>query len=367
MNSTCAERLIRSIAAGLLALAWAGCTPQDEPPRRYQVPSESVAEPVPDAGAAAPIPPATLARTRLTYDLPEGWTLGKVGGMRKAAFVIQDGDRQVEVTAIDLVARGGDLLANVNRWRGQIQLGEIDQAELDKSLRRIQVDDVQGDYVELLGPEGTESRQAILAVSALRDGKTWFFKLSGDAELAQREKEHFEQFVNSVRFEVPEPNDSPSVSTEIGSDDWTWTYDTPEGWTPTETDGVRQAAFRVEDGEQNVNASFLVLPGSVERLLPNVNRWRRQIQLSETTQDELDKTRQPIQVAGVEGDYIELVGPEDAVPRQAMLVVVAMHEGQTWLFNLTGDAELALREKDRFQAFVRSVKFLSPDVKQDGD
>ena len=184
------------------------------------------------------------------------------GGMRKAAFVIQDGDRKVEVTAIDLVARGGELLPNVNRWRGQIQLGEIDQAELDKSLRHIQVDDVEGDYVELVGPEGTESRQAILAVVALQGGKAWFFKLWGDAELAQQEKDRFEQFVKSVRFVTSDPDASPTVSTGAGSGESTWKYDVPEGWVPTETRRVRQAAFRVEDGDREVNVSFMVLPGS---------------------------------------------------------------------------------------------------------
>ncbi len=117
---------------------------------------------------------------------------------------------KLEVTAIDLIARGNDLLPNVNRWRGQIQLEEIDQAELDDSRRRIQLGDVEGDYVELVGPEGTEPRQAILAVMALQDGKAWFFKLWGDAELAQREKDRFEQFVQSVRFVTSDPSGSPS-------------------------------------------------------------------------------------------------------------------------------------------------------------
>ncbi len=61
MNSICADRPIRRFAGSLLVLALAGCTRQDEPePLTYQVPPESVAEPAPDAGAVAPIPPPTL-------------------------------------------------------------------------------------------------------------------------------------------------------------------------------------------------------------------------------------------------------------------------------------------------------------------
>ncbi len=94
MNSICAHHLVRPFAGSLLAFALAGCTRQEEP-RRYQEPKESTAESVPDEGPTAVIPPPAFARTRLVYDVPEGWEPGNAGGMRKAAFVIQDGDRQV--------------------------------------------------------------------------------------------------------------------------------------------------------------------------------------------------------------------------------------------------------------------------------
>ena len=61
------------------------------------------------------------------------------------------------------------------------------------------------------------------------------------------------------------------------------------------------------------------------------------------------------------------MGPEDAERRLAILRVVAAHDGMTWLFNMTGDADLALREKERFQAFVRSVKFSMADGAQNDD
>ena len=42
-------------------------------------------------------------------------------------------------------------------------------------------------------------------------------RVRGDAELAQREKSRFEQFVESVRFVTPDSSDSPEVATEVGS------------------------------------------------------------------------------------------------------------------------------------------------------
>jgi hypothetical protein len=206
MNLISPRRLVPLAAGVVLALALAGCQRDDEP-RRFQVPVEKTVESAPDLGTKMSMAPSTADGPGLTYDTPKGWVPGNATGMRKAAFVVQDGDQKVEVTAIDLAvgpgaaSGAGALLPNVNRWRGQIKLPETTQAELDKSVRRIQVADVEGSYVELLEPEGSDSRQAILAVVATRGGKAWFFKLWGHAELALREKPRFEEFVKSVRFE----------------------------------------------------------------------------------------------------------------------------------------------------------------------
>lgn len=139
-------------------------------------------------------------------------------------------------------------------------------------------------------------------------------------------------------------------------------YDTPEGWTPTEAGGVRRAAFEVVSGTHKVEVTGMQLPGQVEALLPNVNRWRRQVQLGQITQADLEKMIKPLPVAGTDGSYVELVGPEGAKPRLAMLAVLATLDGKSWLFRMIGDADLALREKQHFEGFVRSVKLPSADT-----
>ena len=130
---------------------------------------------------------------------------------------------------------------------------------------------------------------------------------------------------------------------------------------------MRRAVFQVTEGDLKVEITVLEVAGSVESLLLNVNRWRRQVQLGEITQAELEKTVTPIQVGGLEGHYVELLGPEDAPRRLAATRVVASLAGKTWLFSMTGDAILALREKERFQRFVKSVKFSRADGSQHGD
>ena len=136
----------------------------------------------------------------LTFTEPASWEPGRMSSMRKAAFVAKDGDASVEITVIDLAASAGDLMANVNRWRGQVGLEPLDQATLNEQLVEIPVDDVTGQYVEMFNPESVEPPQAILGVIAIRKERAWFFKLTGTASLAAIEKERFLEFVKSTKF-----------------------------------------------------------------------------------------------------------------------------------------------------------------------
>ena len=148
---------------------------------------------VPDAGSSAPLP--------LEFAAPESWTELPAGGFRKAAYRVADEDRQAEITVIDLPASSGELLPNVNRWRGQVGLGPISQAELEAATKKIEAGPLSADYFEFTSPASAEPPQTILAAILVQQDKAWFFKLTGDADLASREQGNFEAFVKSVRFD----------------------------------------------------------------------------------------------------------------------------------------------------------------------
>ncbi len=91
-------------------------------------------------------------------------------------------------------------MENVNRWRGQIGLDAIDQAELDATVKSLPVDGVESSYVELGPSEGSDSASMILAVVVPRPSQIVFIKLLGDPSLVVDEKPNFERFVQSLRF-----------------------------------------------------------------------------------------------------------------------------------------------------------------------
>lgn len=174
---------------------------QGLPPRpSSQGPASSGTEP---SASAIPQTSATgsqASASPLTFDQPETWQAGKVGGMRKAAFTVADGDKHVEITVIDLAEAAGELLPNINRWRGQLKLPPVEQAELDKQLQPIKAGQVAGHFIELIGAEANQPQQAMLGAVIVDAGKAWFFKLTGDAELVKKEKPRFRAFVESTRF-----------------------------------------------------------------------------------------------------------------------------------------------------------------------
>ncbi len=64
-----------------------------------------------------------------------------------------------------------------------------------------------------------------------------------------------------------------------------------------------------------------------------------------------------VHVDDVTGHYVEMFGPTDADPRQAILGVIAPREDRSWFIKLTGSADLAAVEKERFLEFVASIRF----------
>jgi hypothetical protein len=147
--------------------------------------------------------PATQAEiTDLSLEAPEGWQPGRVSAMRKAAYMITDGDEQAEFTLIDLPTRGGaqitDVMANVQRWAAQVGVPVDDKlAELVEDTK---IDGIEGSKVRLVGPATAKPQQAMLAAMVVRGEKVWFFKLVGTAPLVERESGNFGQLLDSVKF-----------------------------------------------------------------------------------------------------------------------------------------------------------------------
>lgn len=136
-------------------------------------------------------PPAAGGPPKLQYEVPEGWQEEAASGFRKASFKIHDGDETGDVSVSDLAATAGDLLPNVNRWRGQVGLEPTTQLDVDQHAESIDVGTRQGQYIEMIGDE-----KATLGVIVKAADRAWFIKLTGDKKLVERQRDNFKAFVH---------------------------------------------------------------------------------------------------------------------------------------------------------------------------
>jgi hypothetical protein len=163
------------------------------------------------AGLPAGHPPVSTSgsegsqqRPVVQYTVPTGWKeIASRSAFRVASFEVIAGGQRADVSISPLAGTAGGLLANVNRWRReQLGLPVIDEAELRRSLHTIDVAGTAAQYVELVGPESAgPERQSILGVILQRADQTWFFKMTGPADLVAQQKSAFEEFVRSIKFE----------------------------------------------------------------------------------------------------------------------------------------------------------------------
>jgi hypothetical protein len=120
--------------------------------------------------------------------------------MRKAAFAVSEGAQKAEVTVMPFPASGAmaDPTAQAQRWAGQAGL-QMTEADLKAAAEEVTIDGTNGQQFELLGEAG-EAPVGILAAMVQRGEQMWFFKMTGDRALVEKQREAFAKFLDSVKF-----------------------------------------------------------------------------------------------------------------------------------------------------------------------
>ena len=96
---------------------------------------------------------------------------------------------------LSITAFPGDVggnLANVNRWRGQLQLPPV--ADLTDIVQPL-----EANGLNMLIFDAANGGSRILGAIVPRPGETWFFKLTGPDALVAREKPAFLDFLRTVK------------------------------------------------------------------------------------------------------------------------------------------------------------------------
>ena len=132
----------------------------------------------------------------ITYQTPENWTEFAPSSIRKANFKINNASGTAEVSITVFPGDVGGTLANINRWRQQIELSSIDESKLNETITPVVISNHQGYFTKLEG-----NTQSILGGILPFHGSTWFIKMQGDILAVDEEVDTFKDFLSSIRIE----------------------------------------------------------------------------------------------------------------------------------------------------------------------
>ncbi|MCI0358738.1 MAG: hypothetical protein L0211_09675 [Planctomycetaceae bacterium] len=262
------------------------------------------------------------------WKLPPGWKEQPGNEFRFATLVIPSDGKALELTVTTLelgeVSEVDYLLANINRWRGQIGLDELKASDLATESITTKVGGYPCTLVNMVGTGSGAMPAGPFAGGPFASGSAPFASADGPS--------------------TPRPSSS--------ADQPTWTR--PDGWTEIPPKAFGIAAFSVGEDPKKVEITLSSAGGD---WTANVNRWRGQLSLSPVGPAEIAKEVQQIDVLGVKGNYIQLTGASKEGEPMTLFGVAATVDGTQYFIKLTGNPELAQREKANFEAFVKSLKF----------
>jgi hypothetical protein len=274
-----------------------------------------------------------FAKGKPIWTLPDRWELVSGGGVRFATIYVPSGDKALElsVSRMSLPEEDRDsmILWNINRWRGQMGLESIKPEQRDETTETITANGKNITVVNLTGRYNEKG---------MKGGGAGGFGMGMSG------------------FNHPPIGDGGAPG-KTGFDETLLTCEPPESWQPSALTSFRKAAYEVKDASNPDESVEITISSAGGSDLDNVNRWRGQIGLGPVTLDQLDEAFRPFDVGSQQGRLVELIGPENVSPRKAMYVIMVEANQRMWFIKLIGDASLAEREKQRFEAFAKTVEF----------
>lgn len=136
------------------------------------------------------------------WEVPSDWKEVPGGQFLVAKFTVGESPaQQATINVSSSPGDGGGLLANVNRWRNQVSLAPVTDADLAKDVHSVDLPAGKASVTEFSGLNASNGQKMqVVAVVIPQGGSTWFYKLMGSAQTVQKEKDAFMKFVQSAKY-----------------------------------------------------------------------------------------------------------------------------------------------------------------------
>ncbi len=143
------------------------------------------------AGPSAPKP---------NWQVPTGWQEVAGGPFLVSKFLVSG----AEGTAVNVSmspGTGGGVAGNINRWRGQLGLGELSESEISKLVTTVETPGGKAMLVDLSGTDARSGKKArLIGAIVPQTNQTWFYKLMGDEQAVLRERSAFSNFIQTAKY-----------------------------------------------------------------------------------------------------------------------------------------------------------------------
>ncbi|MGF1451971.1 MAG: hypothetical protein ACFB21_07865 [Opitutales bacterium] len=311
-----------------------------------------------DEAAVSAEAPSGGVSAGLSWQVPAGWKAQGPANLRVETLLLPGG---AELAITTFPGDVGGMLANINRWRGQLQLPPVSEAGLRDEISMLETPAGAVAIVSMTSPDGQSGMLGGVLPFA---GSTWFFKLTGPAEAVQAQEAQYRAFLQSLRApggEVasggsegegesepasPSPTSSPQVQEGF----------VPENWVRSTGSAMRLASYAVSlNGEGSGDLGVFAFPGDAGGFASNLNRWRAQLGLPELSEAELRSMTQEITAATGESFYMLMLNspePND----QALLGAIGFDDERSWFLKLSGAKPLVAAQQELFVRYIEGLR-----------
>ncbi|HEX2477454.1 MAG TPA: hypothetical protein VHK01_22045, partial [Lacipirellulaceae bacterium] len=296
---------------------------------------------------------------RPIWKAPSGWKEDAGTGMRMATLWVPSDGKPLEMSVTALPWRGteDDLVSNVNRWRGQMQLQPIGPQQLKDVTSEIKAGDATITLVDLHGRSAGGGMMAPFAGAGAANRAA----PGAGAELPAGHPP-----VDSV---AGPPGNAAVTAAGVPK------FEAPKSWQPVAASGIRKAEFAIGSKEQGAVVTLIDFSANAGPMmtdpLANVNRWRGEIGLAKIEKGQLEESTESIEIGGEPAKYVRLIPdaskPEESKIKEATLAAMVTNRDKIWFIKMRGARDTVVAEEENFKAFLKSMKFSDGSGVPNGD
>ena len=315
------------------------------------------------------------------FETPAGWSELPTNSLRQANFLV-NGNEQAECYLTVLPGTGGGLVANINRWRKQMSLEPLSDADAT-ALPRSNFFGGSASRVDFVGTwagmSGDQSGEGFRLVGLLLvdESSSKFLKMVGPAPVIGAAISAFDALATSFhgsethaatgdphasagQTSTAQASSAPAkqpAATSAGK----LSFETPDGWSRGPDRQMREVTFTVGTDADQAECYVALLGGTGGGIAANMNRWQQQMGAAPLSESEFQQLER-IEMLGTEGILLEIDGSfsgvaGEAVSNARLYGAVCVLSDRSVFVKMIGPIATLEGQRDAFQRFCESLSF----------